>query len=53
MVDIDHFKYLLTGYMEEVDIPENPPFVDALAWSQMYKTVYGLKNLKKFDGFLE
>jgi len=42
-VEHEHFKYLLTGFTEEVDIPPNPDFVDALAWGQMFKTVYGLK----------
>jgi hypothetical protein len=35
VVDPEHFKYLLTGNLNDVEVPENPPFVDALAWSQM------------------
>jgi hypothetical protein len=34
-VDIDHFKYLLMGFMDDVAIPEAPLFVDSLAWGQM------------------
>jgi len=43
----------MTGFMEDVTIPGNPPFIDKLAWGQMYKTVYGLKQLKGFEGFNE
>jgi len=50
-VKFEHFKYLLTGFMEDVQVPENPPFVDALSWGLMYKTVYGLQYLSGFDGF--
>jgi len=39
--------------MNDVEIPENPPFVDALAWGQMYKNIYGLGSLQKFDGFVQ
>lgn len=34
-VDMDHFKYLLMGFMDDVAIPEAPLFVDSLAWGQM------------------
>jgi len=43
----------LTGFTDNINIPENPSFVDALAWTQMYKNIYGLGNLKNFEGFRE
>jgi len=39
--------------MEDVQVPENPPFVDSLSWGLMYKTVYGLQYLSGFEGFKE
>jgi len=38
-VDRDHFKYLLMGFMDDVEIPEAPVYVDSLAWGQMFKTI--------------
>jgi len=28
-----------------------PNFVDKLTWNRIYTTIYGLGNLKRFDGF--
>lgn len=53
LADVDHFKQLMTGFMGDVSIPNNPPFIDKLAWGQMQKTIYGLKQLKGFEGFNE
>jgi len=30
-----------------------PSFVDTLTWSRIYKIIYGLGNLKGFEGFRE
>jgi len=46
----EHFKYLLTRFTEEVDIPPNPDFVDALAWVKCLKLYMG-SNSSKFEGF--
>lgn len=49
----EHFKYLLTGNTEDVEAPENPPFIDSLSWGLMYKTVHGTLKLSGFDGFFD
>eukprot|EP00801_Mesodinium_rubrum_P000083 Mrub_00083.p1 GENE.Mrub_00083~~Mrub_00083.p1 ORF type:complete len:1986 (+),score=436.27 Mrub_00083:724-5958(+) len=50
-VDPQHFRYLLTGFTEEVNPIPAPNYIDPLIWNRIYKNIYGLSRLKKFDNF--
>jgi len=52
-IDPEHFRYLLTGFTEELRIPESPSYIDKLSWIRIYKNIFGLSRLKRFDGFKE
>jgi dynein heavy chain len=53
-MDDHEWRYFLAGPSGSIDIPPNPTdWLGELEWAEVYKLVYGTKQLKAFDGFLE
>jgi len=53
-VDPLEWRYFLAGPSGEVDVPPNPTdWLGDLEWIEIYKQVYGTKDLPIFKGFLE
>ena len=54
LIDPLEWRYFLAGPSGEINIPPNPTdWLGELEWAEVYKLVYGTKDLEVFKGFLE